>query len=704
MSESTLLKGYLADQTLSDESGIEPPSLEFRKMLRLALRTWPFMRPMLKHLIFMAVSIGIFGLIAAFLGTIGYDMFTNKMLVGQKLQSVQATMLFLGDEYVSTDPLEGSKTIITKSGGKTTSKKGGAASKGIVAGKGGKGAKGAALPDLVPELTPAQRKIVRNRLIIWSIIGGILSALGISAWYYYSTWVWQSINQSLRVAMVDRAETLSLRFHANSRVGDAIFRVYQDSAQIINLLQAGLITPLMIIYGVLVGIVFVFAFDPWFALMVVIVAIPVGWVIAASTSRIRRRSLENRMANSDLTSRVQEVFSAIKIVKANRAEARIFDRFNEDSNRALDAAYFLRLDMVIMTAIIAMLGGAMLVLSEYVMVMWVIENRETYLGALVVSFVGFAVWNLGAMQYARARVGGLNGSAQGLLGVWMRMQDLFIALDRAFYLLDLEPEIVDPDNPVAFPSPIQRVSWSNVAFRYSDDQDVLKGIDLAADAGSVTAIVGATGSGKSTLMSLLLRLYDPDTGEVAVNGVDLRDMAVDGIRVNTAIALQKNVLFAKTVADNIAFGTLNADRAMIEAAAGIACADEFIKEMPKGYDTELGERGGKLSSGERQRLSIARAIVRDTPILILDEPTASLDARTEQKVMANLADWGRDRVIFLITHRLSTIRNADQIAFIEDGQIVEKASHEELIAKDDGRYRAFVEAEIVGEAGGADHE
>jgi ABC-type multidrug transport system fused ATPase/permease subunit len=181
-------------------------------------------------------------------------------------------------------------------------------------------------------------------------------------------------------------------------------------------------------------------------------------------------------------------------------------------------------------------------------------------------------------------------------------------------------------------------------------------------------------------------------------------MAIDDIRVNTAIVLQKNVLFADTVANNIKFGTPFADRTAIEDAARVACADDFIAQMAEGYDAELGERGGKLSAGQRQRLSIARAIVRNTPILILDEPTASLDARTEQQVLANLSEWGIGKVIFLITHRLSTIRNADQIAFLENGRIKELGQHDELMARDGGRYRAFVNAEIFGNAAAEDLE
>jgi len=196
-------------------------------------------------------------------------------------------------------------------------------------------------------------------------------------------------------------------------------------------------------------------------------------------------------------------------------------------------------------------------------------------------------------------------------------------------------------------------------------------------------------------MSLLLRLYDPQSGSITVNDVDIRDMALNEIRGHIAIAIQKHVLFTATIRENISYA-VDASDAKIEQAAQIACADEFIRDMPDGYLTELGERGSKLSTGQRQRLSIARAIVCDTPILILDEPTAALDAETEHQVLANLRDWGRDRIVMLITHRLSTIRGADQIAFLEDGRIVETGNHEDLMGMADGRYRAFVHAESSG--------
>ena len=465
---------------------------------------------------------------------------------------------------------------------------------------------------------------------------------------------------------------------------------------IVNVIQGGIVAPLYAAYGLFVALAIVALFDPLFALLVVVVGVPIVWLAVASTRRIRLRARRNRVAGSALVSGTQEALAALKIVKANRAETRVFRRFDEDSHGALNAAYFLRLDISLVTLAVATLGGLLIIGGEYLMVSWVIAERETFLGAAAAAYVGFVVWNYGALEVARGRVTGVAFGALDMLGAWLRMQDLFIALERAFALLDIEPEVVDPADPVPVPSPVGVVAWHGVAFGYEAEKAVLTGVDLAAEAGTVTAIVGATGAGKSTLLALLLRLFDPQRGAVTINGVDLRSMALDDIRASAAIALQKNVLFADTVAANIAFGAAQADRASIERAAQIADADEFIRALPNGYDTELGERGGKLSTGQRQRLSIARALVRDAPILILDEPTAALDARTERRVLGNLAAWaaqGAGRVIFLITHRLSTIKNADKIAFLESGRIAEHGAHDALMARPAGRYRAFVRAE-----------
>jgi ATP-binding cassette subfamily B protein len=266
-------------------------------------------------------------------------------------------------------------------------------------------------------------------------------------------------------------------------------------------------------------------------------------------------------------------------------------------------------------------------------------------------------------------------------------------LSRSFELLDSDVEVEDAKSPKSFPQSLDGVAFRNLVFSYSETKKVLSGINFSAFPGSITAVVGGTGSGKSTLMSLLLRLYDPEEGSIEINGIDIRDLSVTDLRNNIAIALQQNELFAMTVKENIVYGRSGISDIDIVEACRIACAHEFISALPRGYDTELGERGGKLSTGQKQRISIARAVVRSTPILILDEPTASLDAETERKVIENLARWGKERIVFIITHRLSTIRSADQIILIHEGNISESGTHDELM-KNQGPYRDFVDAEL----------
>ncbi len=646
----------MTDQAISerryDDAAFALPDISVRRIFKLAAKSWPYIKPMIRHLLLLAGLTALTSLILAGAGFIGADIFTNKILVGDKLQPLQASIMMVDETYVASD--------IT------------------------------ANVNLKESLSEEQRKVVRDRGFIWFVALALTLVPIFAALIYYNLWIWQMVNQNLRVAMIERAENLSLKYHNQSRVGDAIFRVYQDSAMINSVIREAIVSPIMGLYGIIVGLVFITFFDPRIALICLATAIPIVVATVWITPRLRVRALANRVANSNLTSRMQETMAALKIVKANQGELRVLRQFHHDSHVALDAAFFLRLNMALLNVGVTSLIAIVTIGVEYILVVWVLGERETFLGAAVATIIGFAIWNYGAFEAARGNLAGALFGMTGMVALWASLQDLFVGLERAFYLLDLEPEIIDPENPVQFPVPIESVEWKGVHFGYDDHRPVLNGVDLKAKVGTITAIVGSSGAGKSTLMSLLLRLYDPDEGSVEFNGIDLRELMVQDIRDNTAIALQRNVLFAMSVADNIGYATKNATRPAIEEAARIACADDFVREMDAGYDAELGERGGKLSTGQRQRLTIARAIVRSTPILILDEPTASLDAETELSVMRNLSDWGHDKIVFIITHRLSTIRNADQIVFLENGVVVESGSHDELMGDRAGHYHEFV--------------
>ena len=630
----------------------EDVAMNLKAIFRLFFRTWPYLKPNAGHvLLWFLAQVGSYTAVSL-VAVIILDILNNKIFLGGPLEPAQAVFFLLDSSYVDVDAL-----------------------------------------------TDAQRLVVRNRLGIYGAIGIFINTviLQIGLLNYYFTWITQRINQYLRVTMIERAENLSLRYHSHARTGDAIYRVYQDSATITAVVDTVILDPINIGSKFLLALFIVWLFNPWLGVIAVLASIPIATIVIWFTPRLQRLSRLARQANSDLTSLIQEVFAGIRVIKANEAEGTVIGRFDKDSNRALDTALRLRLEMIVMWMLIAFIGGGSILLANYLMAGWTINEDLTWLAGAV-TLVGFAVWNLGAYQAASSRNEEYFDWSRGLITKWSIMQDMAVGLDRAFYLLDLKADVVNPENPVAMPSPIENVCYDGVCFGYDPNLQVLTGVDLIAQAGTITAIVGTTGSGKSTLVSLLLRLYDPDAGAITINGTNLRDIRIEDLRADVAIALQQNVLFAATVSDNIGYATTGVSREDIVEAARVACANEFIQEMAKGYETELGERGGKLSTGQRQRLSIARAIVRDTPILILDEPTASLDAETEQQLLRNLSKWGRNRVVFLITHRLSTIRDADQIAFLEDGEIKEVGDHETLMSITDGRYHNFVTAEIDGTA------
>ena len=514
---------------------------------------------------------------------------------------------------------------------------------------------------------------------------------------YYITWIYQRINHVLRLALIERWHRLSLRHHADHRVGDSIWRIQSDSEEIMAVLKI-LVGTSMAIVNMVTGLVLISILSPMLGFIATLVLIPTLIVAHWAMPRFRTRSLVNRMANADLTSRVQESFRSIRLGKAYQAGTRSQQKFEEDSMIAFNAEYrYIRLWIrfsLIMVSYSEMFAFA----GIFMMALWVNGGEPTFASELI-ALVGlsFVVWNLSAFRWASERYEDAVWSFFGLLEVWAYAQNIAMGLKRVFDILDIEPEVSDRSDAIPFQGFSREIRFSDVAFAYSADRPVLTGASLTAGPGTITAIVGPTGAGKSTLMSMLLRLFDPDSGTVSIDGHDLREFEVDSLRKNIAIALQENVLFGMSVRENICYAVPDASDFHVAEAVRIACLEETIAALPQGLGTILGDRGGRLSTGQRQRLSIARAVVRDTYILVLDEPTAALDAETEHRVLANLSEWvgsqSSQRAIFLITHRISTIRRADNIVYLEDGRVAETGTHDTLMAIENGRYKAFVQAE-----------
>lgn len=629
--------------------------LHFRLVFRILLRCWPLLWQVRWHLFAMLGALGLIVLVLISPVLQLYDMFWSRVLNGEALTDPQLRMLLLDRAEV------------------------------------------------VPWDTAARQMALR-RVVALAVGIVVIAAAGFTPLYYYRIWVLQRVNQVLRLKLLDRFQALSLRFHSDSSVGDTIYRMYQDSATVTQLIDVLVIAPLQHVTRLLMSVAIVYAFEPALAVLF-LAAWPFALLFGAFVSRPMRVGFRrSREAHSRLTGFLQERLGAIRVIKAYGAEAAEQRVFEDCSHEAFAAAYAARNRLAVFKMAVFFLFAVVVVAAHAWSAMLTMRGTPLHgtdmplVGSLLGAFA-FSVWNLGMWNSFKVRIGDAGTASRSLMDLWARMQDIAIGLDRVFEMLDLEPEVQDAPDAIAMPPLRQGVAFEGVSFGYDHARPVIDAVSFTAQTGTITAVVGPTGAGKSTLMSLLLRLYDPDHGCIRVDGVDIRRFTLASLRANISIALQEHVLFGTSIRENIRYAVPDASDARVREAARVAAADRFIEPLPDAYDTALGERGAKLSTGQRQRLSIARAVLKDTPILILDEPTAALDAETEITVLRNLAAWGEGRAIFLITHRLSTIRRADQVVFLQDGRLLERGSHDALMARDGGAYRALVEAELSAAAG-----
>ncbi|HWK44409.1 MAG TPA: ABC transporter ATP-binding protein [Stellaceae bacterium] len=489
---------------------------------------------------------------------------------------------------------------------------------------------------------------------------------------YSAIAIGQRMVNDLRGALYAHLQRLSLAFHSRQKVGDLMFRVTSDSFAVQTMIMNGVL-PIVSAAILLAGIILVLLPMDWFLTVVSLSIIPALFVLISLFNRkIAVVATDVRDKDSRVYSLVQWAMTSVKIVQAYTKEEEEYARFMQASGQSLKATLLLYFWQTFYGGVVNVLIALGTAIVLYAGALSVLAGRLS-VGDLTV-FVGYL-----ALLYVP-----INQITQS----WGLIAGARIGARRCFEILDTEFDLVDGTRLFPQERAKGHIEWRGVSFNYRPETSVLRSIDLVVEPGMMIAVVGATGAGKSTLLGLLPRFFDPSTGSVLIDGVDVREYQLRSLRQQIAMVLQPPLIFPLTVYDNIAYGRPNATSEEVVAAAKLARIHTMIEGLPQGYETVIGESGATFSEGEKQRLTIARALLRDAPILILDEPTSALDTETESQVMAGIERLTQGRTTFVIAHRLSTVRRADKILVLADGVIQEAGSFAELMHRD-GAFAAL---------------
>lgn len=480
---------------------------------------------------------------------------------------------------------------------------------------------------------------------------------------YLLAGVGERIVHDLRTSLYNQIHRLSLDFFARERVGDLVSRLSNDTNQMRTSLTTNLASLMSQIASLIGALVIILIINPRLTLLIFSV-LPFLLLVARFYGRHIQKSsagVQNKLASATVAA--EEALQGIRVVKSFEREQYETARFAEGSRATLDVGIRLALYRSLFAALMMFLG-----LSSIGVIVWYGAHQVVAHRLSLPTLTGFLMYGLI-----------IASNLTGLTGLYGQFRTAMGAAQRVFQILDLKASVQESSWAGPMPDVWNSITFENVSFYYQKDMPVIREITLDIQAGEILALVGPSGAGKSTLLNLIPRFYDPTSGNVRIDGIDLREIQQSSLRAQIAIVPQETVLFGGTIRENILYGQLEATEAEIIKAAKAANAHEFIMEFPEQYETVVGERGAKLSGGQRQRIAVARAILKDPRILLLDEATSFLDSESEELVQEALNRTMQGRTTVIVAHRMSTIKAAHRIAVIDRGRIKELGSHEELM-------------------------
>nr|WP_247600602.1 ABC transporter ATP-binding protein [Priestia flexa] len=490
---------------------------------------------------------------------------------------------------------------------------------------------------------------------------------------YYAQWVSSKVLYDIRNQLFDHIQKLSLRYYSNTRVGEIISRVINDVEQTKNFVITGLMNVWLDMFTIVIAIIIMFTMNVQLTLVSIILLPLYALSVRYFYGRLRELTRVRSQALAEVQGHLHERVQGISVIRSfaieNHEQAQFDDQNRNFLQKAIDH-------------------------TNWNAKTFAVVNTITDLAPLIViAFAGYQVINgslsIGTMVAFIGYIDRLYNPLRRLVNSSTTLTQSVASMDRMFEFIDEQYDIVDSPNAKDSLEIKGAVKFNNVSFAYEEDEYILHDINLDVEQGKSVAFVGMSGGGKSTIISLIPRFYDVSSGEILIDGVNVKDYQTKNLRDQIGIVLQDTVLFSDTIRNNILLGKPGATDEDVVAAAKAANAHDFIMKLPHGYDTKVGERGMKLSGGQKQRVSIARVFLKNPPILIFDEATSALDLESEHYIQETLEKLAKERTTFIVAHRLSTITHVDEIVLVQDGKVIEQGSHGELMKKKGYYYDLF---------------